>query len=488
MQLFPNFVTRPPVDDAMEVDDRISPSASYPSSDSHDYSPSVKRILFYDRNDPYYGFTNFSAHTVNYKGKLYPTSEHLFQSFKFQGHRPDLAEHLRTFSTRPSDVFKEARRFQADVRPDWLQVNVEKMDETLYHKFTQHNDLLAELMGTGNAELVEDSAKDAFWGIGADGRGRNELGKSLMRLRKRLRAESGGAGQPSVYGAFKTMMATALSPSTKNQVPTHRATPTNTALCEYCHQRPKYQNHPYCGKTCAKQAKATAQTPNLCIQCHKRPKHGNHDYCGRTCATYAKQAKMTVQIPSMCVQCHKRPKHGNHDYCGRTCAQIAKNRLAAFGPPGTSIPSTPSSLLSPDSLRRKSSESIDYSPNKRAKPDIISPAHSKRDSAPVIFNPSPLPRAPAPVSTPSDDKRNIVYTTEPSTRTVRSDVVSFPRIKISPAASPSLRSPAVVIRIPSSRTNISSSGAVSSDDEDAYYSCPDEDAPTSPGKYIGFRR
>ncbi len=41
-----------------------------------------KRILFYHKHDPYYGFTNFSAHPVVYDGKKYPTSEHLFQSFK----------------------------------------------------------------------------------------------------------------------------------------------------------------------------------------------------------------------------------------------------------------------------------------------------------------------------------------------------------------------------------------------------------------------
>ena len=29
------------------------------------------------------------------------------------------------------------------------------MDETLWHKFTQHSDLKAELLATGDAELVE---------------------------------------------------------------------------------------------------------------------------------------------------------------------------------------------------------------------------------------------------------------------------------------------------------------------------------------------
>ena len=45
--------------------------------------PAIRRtIYFYNREDPHYGFTNFSPHTVSYKGKVYPSSEHLFQSFK----------------------------------------------------------------------------------------------------------------------------------------------------------------------------------------------------------------------------------------------------------------------------------------------------------------------------------------------------------------------------------------------------------------------
>ena len=43
------------------------------------------KILFYNKNEPYYGFTNFSPHSVVYQGKRYPTSEHLFQSLKVGG-------------------------------------------------------------------------------------------------------------------------------------------------------------------------------------------------------------------------------------------------------------------------------------------------------------------------------------------------------------------------------------------------------------------
>jgi len=124
---------------------------------------------------------------VKYDGKKYPTSEHLFQSFKFQDHRPGLAEHIRLYCPLPADALSEARRFQPEVRPDWMQVNVQKMDETLWHKFTQHPNLKHQLLSTDDAELIEDSDKDAFWGVGADRQGRNELGKALERLRAKMR-------------------------------------------------------------------------------------------------------------------------------------------------------------------------------------------------------------------------------------------------------------------------------------------------------------
>jgi hypothetical protein len=39
--------------------------------------------------------------------------------------RPELAEHIRTCSTRPRVVFDEAHRFSPEVRSDWLQVRIE---------------------------------------------------------------------------------------------------------------------------------------------------------------------------------------------------------------------------------------------------------------------------------------------------------------------------------------------------------------------------
>lgn len=69
------------------------------------------------------------------------------------------------------------------IRGDWAAYKQVRMAEVLRAKFTQHVDLRTALVETGDAELVEESKTDAFWGIGARGKGRNMLGVMLMALR-----------------------------------------------------------------------------------------------------------------------------------------------------------------------------------------------------------------------------------------------------------------------------------------------------------------
>lgn len=72
------------------------------------------------------------------------------------------------------------------------------MDEALHLRFCQHSELRALLLETYPAELVYVEPGDPFWGDhdGA-GSGMNELGKSLMRVRERLRTE---------YGEYSTLV------------------------------------------------------------------------------------------------------------------------------------------------------------------------------------------------------------------------------------------------------------------------------------------
>ncbi|THV03956.1 DUF1768-domain-containing protein [Dendrothele bispora CBS 962.96] len=148
-------------------------------------------IFFFSENQPYFFFSNFSKHPVDYDGKTYPTAEHLYHAFKFLGHRPDIAEYIRTYSPKPKAAKSQARRYKSEQREDWIKVSIEKMDIVLRQKFTQHPVLKQELIETGNAELFENSKFDSFWGTGPDGLGRNELGKALMRLRAHFQQNNG---------------------------------------------------------------------------------------------------------------------------------------------------------------------------------------------------------------------------------------------------------------------------------------------------------
>ncbi|KAK2460254.1 hypothetical protein APHAL10511_007643 [Amanita phalloides] len=168
-------------------------SSHEPSSSSHAHQKGhdghrggkPRQILFYDKSKPHYGFTNFSEHPIKYKSQIYPTSEHLFQSLKFLGRQPYVAELIR-HTAKSRDAFDLAHQHQQFARDDWFKVNIQMMDEVLWHKFTQHDNLKRELLATGDAELIEASDQDSFWGWGADRKGRNELGKALMRLRMKL--------------------------------------------------------------------------------------------------------------------------------------------------------------------------------------------------------------------------------------------------------------------------------------------------------------
>jgi len=55
-------------------------SADAQDGDSRPLSPSV--IRFYDKDKPYYSFTNFSPDPVYLNQQRYPTNEHLFQALK----------------------------------------------------------------------------------------------------------------------------------------------------------------------------------------------------------------------------------------------------------------------------------------------------------------------------------------------------------------------------------------------------------------------
>jgi N-glycosidase YbiA len=147
----------------------------------------MNQILFYRTTEAYGGFSNFSPHPVELKGRAWATSEHYFQAQKFAGTEHEEAVRL---AKSPTVAARMGRSRKRPLRPDWENVKEEVMREVLRAKFTQHLELRSLLLSTGEAQLVEHTTNDHYWADGGDGTGKNRLGQLLMELRAALCTQS----------------------------------------------------------------------------------------------------------------------------------------------------------------------------------------------------------------------------------------------------------------------------------------------------------
>ncbi|KAH0584892.1 hypothetical protein H2248_008171 [Termitomyces sp. 'cryptogamus'] len=136
-------------------------------------------------------------------------------------------------------------------------------------------------------------------------------------------------------------------------------------LCIECGQRSKCQGFDYCSKGCASKATQAKQlfngqnsTPSqnlasskpqnpplvasskFCIVCQQRLRFQNHAYCGKTCAakggtvgqivlanpsTIGASNNMTGSASNLCIQCLQKPKFSGHDFCSKSCGVTWKS-------------------------------------------------------------------------------------------------------------------------------------------------------------------
>lgn len=175
-------------------------------------------IFFYDEGKPYYEFSNFYQSDVNYGGKIWKTSEHLYQAQKFS-HNEEFMELIRNADTpakvyaisnqrktqysgkwyvnksiygelKINDVIDKSKQLNISIRTDWDSVKDDVMRCAVFLKFSQNPNLKALLLNTGNRYIVENSPRDSYWGCGADGNGKNMLGIILMETRARFLSQS----------------------------------------------------------------------------------------------------------------------------------------------------------------------------------------------------------------------------------------------------------------------------------------------------------
>jgi hypothetical protein len=179
----------------------VNKKSKYQNRDSR-LETSGKIVGFYERE--FYCFSNFSSFAVRWKGRLWQTSEHAYQASRFMGKNPSpgccrvlplVKGELKSNPKVVEQVFKAlsadaaykiAQKALGGSFDDYGESDLKFMEDILRNKLCQNPYVMHKLLQTGKKKIVEDSPKDSFWGWGLDRKGRNELGKIWIKLRKEL--------------------------------------------------------------------------------------------------------------------------------------------------------------------------------------------------------------------------------------------------------------------------------------------------------------
>lgn len=142
-----------------------------------------KSIVFKYTTGPTGWLSNFSRHPVkDEKGVVWSTSEHLYHALKFTD--PESREKIRMAPS--AKLAAQLGRTLPGMRADWDDVKISVMKNVLLLKLQSNPDLLPKLIATDDAEIIELSNKDGFWGVLPNGDGSNHLGKLWMQIRNEL--------------------------------------------------------------------------------------------------------------------------------------------------------------------------------------------------------------------------------------------------------------------------------------------------------------
>lgn len=133
-------------------------------------------------DDEYRFLSNFYFCPLKLGGIIYPTVEHAFQAMKTK----DKNERMKiSLLNTPGEAKRAGRKVK--LREDWEDIKLKVMEYLVGLKFNNYIDLKEKLLATGDIELIEGNWwNDRYWGI-CKGKGENNLGKILMKVREELR-------------------------------------------------------------------------------------------------------------------------------------------------------------------------------------------------------------------------------------------------------------------------------------------------------------
>ena len=146
---------------------------------------SAGEIKFYRANEkPYGAFSNLYKSPIDFEDRKYPTAEHAYQAGK--AIKPEVRDWILAAPSPSLAAMAAHGLYTWDIVPNWNEIKFDRMRRVLLAKFTQHAQLRALLVNTGDKRLVEagsvNNAVNRLWGE-VNGVGQNMLGEMLMELR-----------------------------------------------------------------------------------------------------------------------------------------------------------------------------------------------------------------------------------------------------------------------------------------------------------------
>lgn len=117
---------------------------------------------------------------IRVNGLVFTCAEACFQSFK----TTDL-EARKAFQGIDGFQAKKLGR-KVQLRSDWNKIRLDVMEAVVKAKFRQHPDLFYKLLVVDDVIVEDNTWNDTFWGK-CNGKGYNNLGRILMKVRAELR-------------------------------------------------------------------------------------------------------------------------------------------------------------------------------------------------------------------------------------------------------------------------------------------------------------
>lgn len=144
-------------------------------------------IKFYKEFGELGYLATYSNHGFYLDGIYYKTSEHYYQSRKFED--KEIKSKIINAKT-PKEASTIGRDRNNKLINHWHLIKCDVMYEAVIYKFIANNKIRELLINTGHEEIIEETVKEDFWGCGINKKGKNNYGKILCLVREKLKEET----------------------------------------------------------------------------------------------------------------------------------------------------------------------------------------------------------------------------------------------------------------------------------------------------------